>query len=412
MGLARSERAIVAVVAAVQFVNILDFMIVMPLGPDFAAALGIPVSRLGIIGGSYTVAAALAGIVGSFFLDRFDRRRALLTAMLGLIAGTALCAVARGMPSLVAARVVAGLFGGPATALAISIIADVIPPERRGRAMAEVMSVFSIASVLGVPAGLELAAAGGWRAPFIAVAALGLVVLAAAWRILPPLREHLEAGAQGGGENRLRSLLRQPMVLLSLTLGGAVMMGAFILIPNLAAYIMGNLGYPRERLGFLYLLGGALSFLAIRLAGPAVDRLGAFPVATAASGILLVVLYFGFVAYTPVIPVTAIFVILMFALSMRNVAYATLTSKVPRPAERARFMSIRSAVQHFAAGVGSFLSARMLGELPGGALEGVPGIALISMGIFTAVPALFWTLEARLRERDRADAIVARVDAT
>ncbi len=407
MGLARSERTIVAVVAAVQFINILDFMIVMPLGPDFAAALGIPLSRLGIIGGSYTVAAAFAGFAGSLFLDRFGRRPALLTAMLGLIAGTALCAVAQGMYSLVAARVVAGIFGGPATALAIAIVADVIPPERRGRAMAEVMSVFTIASVLGVPAGLELASAGGWRAPFIAVAALGLVVVAAAWRFLPPLRGHLEAGAQGRGESRLRSLLGQPMVLLSLTLGAAVMMGAFILIPNLAAYVMGNLGYPRERLGLLYFLGGTLSFLAIRLAGPAVDRLGAFPVATAASAVLIVVLYFGFVAYVPAIPVTAIFVTFMFAMSARNVAYATLTSKVPRPAERARFMSIRSSVQHLAAGVGAFLSARMLDELPGGALEGVPAIALISIGIFTAAPALFWTIETRLRQRDRADAIAA-----
>ena len=53
-----SERMVVLLVAAVQFVNILDFMMVMPLGPDFAAALGIPTSHIGMIGGSYTLAAA------------------------------------------------------------------------------------------------------------------------------------------------------------------------------------------------------------------------------------------------------------------------------------------------------------------------------------------------------------------
>src|SRR5687767_8538309 len=109
-----SERKIIALLAAVQFVNILDFMMVMPLGPDFAVALGIPTSRLGLVGGSYTAAAALAGAVGALFLDRFDRRRALAVAMLGLVIGTATGALARDLPSLVGARVLAGLFGGPA----------------------------------------------------------------------------------------------------------------------------------------------------------------------------------------------------------------------------------------------------------------------------------------------------------
>src|SRR6187399_778346 len=109
-----SERWIVFLIGAVQFVNILDFMMVMPLGPDFAAALGIPISSLGIIGGSYTAAAAVAGIVGSFFLDRFDRRSALAVAMLGLVIATASGGFATGLPSMIAARVLAGCFGGPA----------------------------------------------------------------------------------------------------------------------------------------------------------------------------------------------------------------------------------------------------------------------------------------------------------
>src|SRR5262245_52350951 len=105
-----SERAIVFLVSAVQFVNILDFMMVMPLGPDFAAALGISPAHLGLVAGCYTAAAAVAGLAGARFLDRFDRRRALAVAMLGLVAGTAAGAAARGLGSLIAARAVAGAF--------------------------------------------------------------------------------------------------------------------------------------------------------------------------------------------------------------------------------------------------------------------------------------------------------------
>ena len=70
-----SERVIVLLIGAVQFVNILDFVMVMPMGPDFAVALHIPSSKLGWIGGAYTAAAAVSGLVGSLFLDRFDARR-------------------------------------------------------------------------------------------------------------------------------------------------------------------------------------------------------------------------------------------------------------------------------------------------------------------------------------------------
>ncbi|HXN55672.1 MAG TPA: MFS transporter, partial [Myxococcales bacterium] len=155
-------------VAAVQFVNILDFVMVMPMGPDFAAALGIPLSHLGYVGGAYTAAAATSGLICAGFVDRFDRRRALAVAMLGLVAGTALGGLATGMGTLLCARVVAGSFGGPATSIAFSIVADVVPVERRGRAMGVVMGAFSVAQVLGVFGGLVLAEHLGWRAPFLA----------------------------------------------------------------------------------------------------------------------------------------------------------------------------------------------------------------------------------------------------
>ena len=68
-----TERRLLFLVGAVQAVNILDFMMVMPLGPDFAQALGIPTAHIGWIGGSYTVAAAFSGILGrSSSIDSTD----------------------------------------------------------------------------------------------------------------------------------------------------------------------------------------------------------------------------------------------------------------------------------------------------------------------------------------------------
>ena len=154
-----SERLIVFLVGAVQFVNILDFMMVMPLGPDFARALGIPTSHLGLVGGSYTAAAAVAGLVGAPSSTASIAARRSPSRCSASSSARPRARSRAASPSLVAARVVAGAFGGPATSLSLSIVADVVPPERRGRAMGAVMGAFSVASVLGVPAGLELARA-------------------------------------------------------------------------------------------------------------------------------------------------------------------------------------------------------------------------------------------------------------
>lgn len=391
-----SERTIVFLVGAVQFVNILDFIMVMPLGPDFAIGLGIPAAHLGYIGGSYTAAAAVSGLAGALFLDRFDRRSALGVAMLGLVLGTLAGGFATSLSTLIAARIIAGLFGGPATSISLSIIADVIPPERRGRALGAVMGAFSVASVLGVPAGLELARHGGWRLPFFAVAGVGLVVTAAAIFSLPSLRLHLERKKT---EIALPffEIFSRPVVLYSLSLTATAMVSSFVLVPNISAYLQYNLGYPRDALWILYLVGGSVGFFAMRVIGRLVDRFGSFRVSVAGALSFSAVIYSGFIAYSPTIPVLVIFVGFMLSSSLRNVPMNTLTTKVPSPRERARFMSIQSAVQHFAAAVGAFLSAKLLHELPSHRLEGITTIAWLAITGSLAAPVLIWVIESRVR---------------
>jgi len=393
-----SERAIVFCVGAVQFVNILDFIIVMPLGPDFARALGIPLSHLGYVGGSYTAAAFVSGLAGAFFLDRFDRKKALGVALAGLVLGTLSGAFARGLGTLMLARVVAGAFGGPATSLSYSIIADVIPVERRGKAMGAVMGAFAAASVLGVPAGLELAQRGSWKLPFIAVALLGAVLGGVAQLVLPPMVGHLTRVRPPGLGKDLVGLLRGDIALALVTTFVA-MASSFLLVPNISAYLLGNVGYPRSRLGLLYLGGGAVSFFAMRVVGWLVDRSGSARVGTLGALLSTFVIYVGFVRFPPDLPVMAIFVLFMIAMSFRNVAYNTLMSRVPSPDERARFSSMQSAVQHLAASIAAFTSAQMLRELPDGTLEGIPLVSGMSIALAVALVPLLWIVERRVRAR-------------
>jgi predicted MFS family arabinose efflux permease len=412
-----SERRILFLLGAVQFINVMDIMMVVPLGPDFAAGLGIPTAKLGLVAGSYTAAAAVAGLIGASFLDRVDRRNALFVAMMGLVLGTAAGGFAQGLGSMLLARVLAGAFGGPATALALAIIADVVPPERRGKALGAVAGAFAVASVIGVPAGLELARIGGWRLPFFVVAGLGLVVASGAIRSMPPLRGHLQARGPDGRSGRgrptrgLLAFLADGTVLLALSCMAALMLGNFALIANLPAFLQFNLGFPRDGFGFLYMMGGLVSFFAMRLAGGLIDRRGALEVATVGTVLALVGIGALFLPARSIMPPVFLFVTLMVANAVRMVSLNTLSSRVPYPDERARFMSTQSAVQHFATATGAIASTWLLTERPDHSLVGVPRLAIFGMVLSAVVPILLAGVTRSIRRRDLATAERAPVEA-
>jgi predicted MFS family arabinose efflux permease len=397
-----TETRLLVLLGAVQFINVVDFVMVLPLGPDFARALSIPTHQLGLVAGSYTVAAAIVGLLAAPFLDRFDRRKALLWSMLGLVAGTAAGGVASGLGSMMLARVVAGAFGGPATSVALSILSDAVPPERRGSAMGKMMGAFSIASVVGVPAGLELARLGGWQLPFFVIAGLGVAVALGVAALMPPMRGHLRSAASARAGRPLAEFIREPTVMLSLSGTAVAMAGSFSIISNLSAFVQFNLGYPRERLGVLYMAGGCVSFFSMRLAGYCVDRFGSSRVVLLGTALVVAVIGLAFLPERPLVPVLVMFIGFMLANSTRMVGLNALTTKVPAPRDRARFMSLQSAVQHLSTSAGATLSTWVLHERADQSLEGMPVLAIFAITLSAALPLLVTLLQRRVRSRDAA----------
>lgn len=417
MALTSRQWGIVLLVAALQFVNILDFVIVMPIGPRLAQALDFPSSHLPWMNGSYTATASLMGLLGALFLDRFDRRKAVGVAVLGLVIGTALCGFANSFTTLLIARSLAGAFGGPATSLCFAIIADTIPSHVRGRAMGTVMGAFSVASVFGVPSGLWMAEHFGWRAPFFTVASLGAVVLVVSIFLLPPLRSHL--GAPRRTIPDIISLVKERNVQLSFLMTAIVMSAGFVLIPNIASYLQFNLGVPESHIKFAYLFGGIASFFATQLGGRLVDRFGSFRVGTGGTLLVICVIFFFFYLPRESLPswlVFASFGGFMLAQGFRNVSYNTLTTKVPDPARRATFQSLQSAVQHAATSLAAFSSGLMLTEIartplatdlpgrPPRQLVGMMTVAMVSMCMSLLIPLLLFIVEQRVVPAKRAGA--------
>src|SRR5438874_13309025 len=126
-----SERWILLLLAGVQFTHIVDFMILMPLGPQLMRELSIGPGQFSALVAAYTISSGAVGLLAAPFIDRFDRRLVLLVAYAGFTLGTFACALSPNATALLAARAISGAFGGCSTAIIMAIIADVVPPERR-----------------------------------------------------------------------------------------------------------------------------------------------------------------------------------------------------------------------------------------------------------------------------------------
>jgi len=147
-GVGGGERSLVLVLAAIQFTHIMDFMIMMPLGPQLMRVMLISPQQFGLLVSAYTLTAAVAALAVAFYTDRFDRRQALLFLYAGFVISTLLCGIAPGYGELLAARAVAGAFGGVAGATVHSIIGDAVPENRRGAATGMIMSAFALSSII------------------------------------------------------------------------------------------------------------------------------------------------------------------------------------------------------------------------------------------------------------------------
>jgi predicted MFS family arabinose efflux permease len=231
-----------------------------------------------------------------------------------------------------------------------------------------------------------------------------LVVLGALF-FLPPVRGHLDR-ARPEHPVGVWELLGRKDVQLSYLMSSLVMMSGFILIPNIPAYVVHNLGYPREQLWNLYLAGGLVSLITLRLAGSRVDRWGAARVGTVGALLGVVLTYVGFVNYPSWFPIHALFIGFMMAMGIRNVSYNTLTSRVPETAVRARFMSLQSAISHMSSALAAAVFAPMLlTTLPDGGLAGMGRVAWVSILLALSVPPMLFIVERQVRARAAAQAV-------
>ncbi|WP_309265762.1 MFS transporter [Aeromonas salmonicida] len=382
---------VVWLAALIQLISALDFMMIMPLGPDLSRALNISPAYIGYLGGGYALAAALSSLLCARYLDRFDRKHVALISLLGITLSTWACALAWNMESLFFTRLLAGVFAGPATSIALAIVVDATPLEQRGRAMAIVMGAFSLSAIAGVPLGLELAMLKGWSAPFYVVGGLGLCVCVAVYIRLPRMTAHL-----GRSQKVFSSIemLKRPVVWNAFMAIGLAIFSTFLIVPNIAAYFQFNLDVPRGDMSHYYVMGGVFSLFAMQFGGYFIDRFGAMRV-TILMGILTIAVVWDGFLHEPWLPTIVVFTLFMVVTSTRTITVAAVNSQVAAPWERAGFMSLQNVFQHIFSGSAAVVSSMILTNVDGH-LGNMAIVAWLAIALTLIQPAFLYQLLKRL----------------
>ena len=380
------ERYLLLTLAGIQFSHILDFMIMMPLGPVLIKAFGISTHQFGLLVASYSFSAALSGLLAATFIDRFERKR-LLLVVFGLFGlATLACGLAPGYATLLIARGLAGTFGGVMGAMVQTIVGDVIPFARRAKAGGIVSTAFSVSTVAGVPLSLWLANHFQWRAPFILIAVLTVLFILVGLRVLPELRYHISPSTGSGQAQRshpfsaMFEVLRDPNHLRALLFSALIIFSGFTVIPYITIYAVGNVGISLHDIPFIYLTGGAATLITARLIGHSADLRGKVKiyrlVALAALLPLFVVTNIGAAPLWIWLICTTTFFILV---SGRMIPAMAIITSAAQPKLRGTFMSLNATMQAFAMGSATTLAGFIITQNSAGQIVGYETVGYVAV---------------------------------
>ncbi|MFD5555136.1 MFS transporter [Streptomyces sp. NPDC127068] len=239
----------------------------LPAGvlPAMSGDLGVGESAMGQSVTVYAIGSALTAIPLTAATAGVPRKRLLLAAMAGFALANTVTAVSSHYPLTMVARLLAGVAAGLAWALLAGYARQMAPVHLQGKAIAVAMAGIPVALSLGVPAGTFVGDALGWRAAFLLMT--GLTVILLGW-IAVSVPEY--AGRRGGEREPMLRALAVPGVasVLSVTL---VFVLAHTVLYTYVATFLDHVDMA-DSTDLVLLTFGAASLLSIWVVGVRIHR--------------------------------------------------------------------------------------------------------------------------------------------
>lgn len=355
------QKFVMAMLAITQFTVVLDFMVMSPLGDILMKSLVISPKQFGIAVSSYAFSAGISGLLAAGFADKFDRKKLLVFFYLGFIVGTFLCGIAPTYPTLVAARIFTGIFGGVMGSISMAIITDIFELNQRGRVMGVVQMGFAASQVLGIPIGLYFANLWGWHAPFIMIVVVAVVIVLVLMLKLKPVTAHLNEKNERNVWAHFRHVLLLKNYRIAFLSTALLSIGGYLMMPFGSAFAVNNLGVTQEELPLIFMLTGVSSLVFMPLVGKLSDRYDKFKIFAIGSiwAVILTLIYTNLPA-SPLYLIITLNILLFMGISSRMIPSTTLTSAIPNLQDRGAFMSINSSLQQISGGLATMLAGLII----------------------------------------------------
>ncbi|MEU1085596.1 Cmx/CmrA family chloramphenicol efflux MFS transporter [Streptomyces sp. NPDC005576] len=351
--------------------------------PDVASDFDVTVGTAATLTSAFAIGMVVGAPLVAAFARNWPRRSSLLAFILAFAAAHAAGAVTTSFPVLLATRVVAALANAGFLAVALTAAATLVPPDKKGRALAVLLSGTTVATIAGVPGGSVLGTVLGWRATFWAVAALCLPAALGVLRGIPAGR--VKAEATGGPALRAElALLTRPRLILVMLLGALVNAATFGSFTFLAPVVTGTAGLGELWISVVLVLFGAGSFVGVTVAGRLSDQRPGLVIAVGGPLLLIGWPALAVMADRPVALCTLVFVqgALSFALG------STLITRVLYEAAQAPTMagSYATAALNIGAVAGPLVAATTLSTEAGGLGPLWASGLLVGVALLLALP--------------------------
>lgn len=373
--------------AAVQFIYVMDFMIIMPLGSHFMEEWRIGADKFGLLISGFAVAGGISSFIASFFLDKFERKTLLCWVFALFTLGIWASAFAPNYFLLLSARIFTGLFGGLLGAIILAIIGDRYAYSDRSKAISFTTIGLASASIMGVPLGIYLANQYSWRATFIFLSMVSSVVLCLLYFFLSPQKNKLIASIKKVSIwHTFFSFLKEKAPRLGLLFSIAIVFSQYTIFIYLAPYLVNNVGLEEGDLTYIYLIGGISTIIAAPLIGRLSDRYGKKRSFILLSGFLIIPIIA--LTMTPLHSFQMILFISIFYFALdsgRMIPVNALLTQLVGTQQRARYLSLRSSVKKLATGLTGVLGGLIIQTDSKGSLQHFELMGLIA--IFSLITA-------------------------
>jgi DHA1 family inner membrane transport protein len=278
--------ALLALTLGAYAIGTTEFVIV-GLIPTIAADLGVTLPSAGLLVSLYALGVAVGAPVLTALTGRVPRKTLLVALMLLFTLGNLIAWMAPGYGSLIVARVLTGLAHGVFFSIGSIIATSVVPKEKAASAIAIMFTGLTVALVTGVPLGTFIGQHLGWRATFLAVAALGVIALIGSLLFVP---RNLQRSTPATFGQQL-SVLAQPRLLLVYAITALGYGGTFLSFTYLASILQDVTGFSANAVSGVLLVYGVSVAIGNLWGGRLADRRGPIPALKLIFALLAAVLF-------------------------------------------------------------------------------------------------------------------------